>query len=114
MPYLDPAAAEADPAAHPSPADALARKEAAGFLLRILEKLPPRQQEVIQLKFQNGLSYQEISEVTQLSVSHVGVLIHKGIRALREQHAALAGQYVGVSVARPVVPTPFPKTALPS
>ena len=114
MTYLDPEAAEAEPSIDPSPADALARKEAAGFLLRILEKLPPRQQEVIQLKFQNGLSYQEIAEVTQLSVSHVGVLIHKGIKALREQHAALAGQYVGVSATRPVVPTIFPKTAVPS
>ena len=114
MTYLDPEAAAAEPSADPSPADALARKEAAGFLLRILEKLPPRQQEVIQLKFQNGLSYQEIAEVTQLSVSHVGVLIHKGIKALREQHAALAGQYVGVAAARTVVPTIFSKTALPS
>ena len=113
MTYLDPEAAEAEPSVDPSPADALARKEAAGFLLRILGKLPPRQQEVIQLKFQNGLSYQEISEVTHLSVSNVGLLIHKGIKALREQHATLAGQYLGVS-ARTVVPTVFPKAALPS
>lgn len=112
MTYLDPEAAAAEPSVDPSPSDALARKEAAGFLLRILEKLPPRQQEVIQLKFQNGLSYQEISEITQLSVSNVGLLIHKGIKALREQHAALAGQYVPVA-ARAAVPTIFPKTAIP-
>ena len=115
MTYLDPAAAESEPSADPSPADALARKEAAGFLLRILEKLPPRQQEVIQLKFQNGLSYQEISEVTQLSVSNVGFLIHKGIKALREQHAALAGQYVAFPArAAGATLTPFPTTAIPS
>lgn len=115
MTYLDPEAAEAAPSADPSPSDALAHKEAAGFLLRILEKLPSRQQEVIQLKFQNGLSYQEISEVTQLSVSHVGVLIHKGIRALREQHAALAGQYVGLPARAAVALKPaFPQTAIPS
>lgn len=112
MTYLDPAVTAAEPSADPSPADALARKEAAGFLLRILAKLPPRQQEVIQLKFQNGLSYQEISEVTQLSVSNVGFLIHKGIKALREQHAALAGQYVAFP-ARAAL-TPFPTTAIPS
>ncbi len=117
MTYLDPADTETAPSPDPSPAEALARKEAAGFLLRILEKLPPRQQEVIQLKFQNGLSYQEISEITQLSVSNVGFLIHKGIKALREQHVALAGQYVGLSAraaAANVVPTVFPKTAIPS
>lgn len=94
MTYLDQEAAEAEPTREPDPAESLARKEANGFLLRILEKLPPRQQEVIQLKFQNGLSYQQISEVTQLSVSNVGFLIHRGIKALREQHASLAGQYV--------------------
>ena len=111
MTYLDPTATASEPSAEPGPAEALSRKEAARFLLRILEKLPPRQQEVIQLKFQNGLSYREISEVTQLSVSNVGFLIHKGIKALREQHAARAGQYVGLSTA--LEPT-FSKTAIPS
>ncbi len=98
MTYLDQEAAENEPTPEPGPAELLARKEAAGFLLRLLEKLPPRQQEVIQLKFQNGLSYQEISEVTQLSVSNVGFLLHRGLKALR-QHAALAEQYVFFSTA---------------
>ena len=93
MTYLDKDTAESAPAPEAGPAELLARKEAAGFLLRILGNLPPRQQEVLQLKFQNGLSYQEISEITQLSVSNVGFLIHRGLKALR-QHAALADQYV--------------------
>ena len=97
MTYLDHDPATDEPSPEPGPAETLARKEAAGFLLRILEKLPPRQQEVIQLKFQNGLSYQEISEVTQLSVTNVGFLLHQGIKALRRQHAALAGQYLSIS-----------------
>ena len=41
------------------------------------------QQEVLRLKFQHGLSYREISGVTELTVSHVGVLIHNGLKALR-------------------------------
>lgn len=93
MTYLDQETAEAIPAAQPGPAELLARKEAAGFVLRLLEKLPARQQEVIQLKFQNGLSYQEISEITRLSVSNVGFLIHRGLKILREQHAKLASEY---------------------
>lgn len=96
MTYLDQPAAEAEPSADPGPADQLARKEAAGFLLAILESLPLRQQEVIQLKFQNGLNYQQIAEVTQLSVGNVGFLLHRGLKALRAQHAALAGDYIGV------------------
>lgn len=107
MTYLDQQTAEAEPDPEPGPAETLARKEAAGFLLGILAKLPPRQQEVIQLKFQNGLSYAEISEITQLSVSNVGFLIHRGLKALREQHATLAGQYVDAAASRlPKIVTP--------
>ena len=47
--------------------------------------LPDNQQEVIRLKFQSGLSYKEISEVTGTSVTQVGVLIHCGIKMLRQQ-----------------------------
>ena len=114
MTYLDQDAAEAEPSREPDPAESLARKEATGFLLRILEKLPPRQQEVIQLKFQNGLSYQQISEITQLSVSNVGFLLHRGIKALREQHASLAAQYVDAAKPHTTAPTPFiTRTATP-
>ena len=51
--------------------------------LRYLGRLPENQQECIRLKFQNGLSYKEISEVTKLSVSNVGFLIHSGIKTIR-------------------------------
>jgi DNA-directed RNA polymerase specialized sigma24 family protein len=37
--------------------------------------LPPRQQEVLQLKFQNDLSYQQIAEITKTTANNVGVLI---------------------------------------
>ena len=47
-------------------------------------ELPDNQQEVIRLKFQNDLSYREISEITGLSVSNVGFLLHVGIKRLRE------------------------------
>src|SRR5690606_35833644 len=49
-------------------------------LLGWLERLPDRQQEVLRLKFQSGLSYQEIARVTALSVSNVGFLIHTGLK----------------------------------
>jgi RNA polymerase sigma factor (sigma-70 family) len=120
MTYLDHDPAEGEPSPDPGPAESLARKEAAGFLLKILEKLPPRQQEVIQLKFQNGLSYQEISDITQLSVSNVGFLLHRGLKALREQHSAFASQYVGlagraVQAAQVAAPSNLlPKSAAPS
>jgi RNA polymerase sigma-70 factor (ECF subfamily) len=63
----------------------LERDETASQLLQLLDKLPPNQQEVVRLKFQNGLSYREIASVTQLSVSNVGVLIHTAIQTLRRE-----------------------------
>ena len=44
---------------------------------------PPNQREVVRLKFQGGLSYKEISQVTGLSVSNVGFLLHQAIRTIR-------------------------------
>ena len=77
-----------------APSANLEQKEANGFLLRILETLPPRQQEVLQLKFQNDLSYQEISEITHISANHVGVLIHTAIKTLRQRYAERARDFV--------------------
>lgn len=57
--------------------------ETSSQLLLLLERLPTNQQEVIRLKFQGGLKYREIAEVTGLSVSNVGVLLHTGLKRLR-------------------------------
>jgi len=74
----------------PSPAAAAEQRESAGQVLRMMATLPPNQREVIRLKFQNGLSYKEISGITNLSVSNVGFLIHTAIKSLREQLRAEA------------------------
>ena len=68
--------------------------EASEFLLRIVATLPPRQQEVLQLKFQNDLSYQEISEITKLSVSNVGVIIHNALKTLRQRYAEESKDFI--------------------
>jgi RNA polymerase sigma factor (sigma-70 family) len=54
-------------------------------VLKILNTLPPNQQEVLRLKFQGDLSYLEISRITNLSVSNVGFLIHTGLKTIRER-----------------------------
>ena len=72
------------------PADMLEQRESADGILRILEHLPPRQQEILRLRFQAGLSYRQISEITELTVSNVGVLIHTAIRTLRQRAATHA------------------------
>ena len=67
----------------PDPSRAMEQKERFEEVLKFLERLPDNQKEVIRLKFQGDLSYKEISEVTGLSVSNVGFLIHTGIKRLR-------------------------------
>lgn len=53
-------------------------------VIRAIQGLPPNQREVIRLKFQNDLSYKEIAEVTGLSVSNVGFLIHTAIQEIKK------------------------------
>jgi len=81
---------EAESLAHPAStlrqaAALLEQKEAIGQVLRALETLSKNQREVIYLKFQCELSYQEISTITNLSVSNVGFLIHTAIKSIRKQ-----------------------------
>lgn len=71
--------------AEPCPAALAQARESAGHALGLLEGLPPNQREAIRLKFQAGLSYQEIARVTALSVGNVGFLIHTGLKTLRQQ-----------------------------
>ena len=72
----------------PSPALALEQQENAGLVLKLLNALPPNQQEVVRLKFQNDLSYRDISGITGLSVSNVGFLIHTALKTIRQRMKA--------------------------
>lgn len=69
----------------PDPSIALLEEEQHGRVLSLVERLPAKQQEVLRLKFQGGLSYKEIAEVTGDSVGNVGFLLHVALRALRER-----------------------------
>lgn len=61
------------------------RAELRVFVAQALEKLPPKQREVVRLKVQEGLSYREISEVTGLKTGYIGWLVHTGLEALTER-----------------------------
>jgi len=92
--FLDDEAIERTESEAPLPREQLEQKEAAGFLIRIVATLPPRQQEVIQLKFQNDLSYQQIAEITRTTANNVGVLIHTALRTLRQRYAEASKEFV--------------------
>ena len=85
MKPLNQTAMNSEASPDPSPAAQAERHEVANEALGLLAGLPKNQQEVVRLKFQNGLSYQEISKITKLSASNVGVLIHTAIKTLRQQ-----------------------------
>jgi RNA polymerase sigma factor (sigma-70 family) len=63
-------------------------RQAVERILLVLDTLPRNQREVVFLKFQGGLSYKEISAITELSVSNVGFLLHTAVRAIRSRLAA--------------------------
>ncbi len=75
------------------PGHTLEKEETQAALLRLVDRLPPNQQEVIRLKFQNGFSYKEISRITELSVSNVGFLIHTAVARLRREWADQGGEW---------------------
>lgn len=94
MQYLDEKLIETREAEQLMPFARLEQKEAAGFLLKIVATLPPRQQEVLQLKFQNDLSYQQIAEITKTTANNVGVLIHTALKTLRQKYAQTAKDFI--------------------
>ena len=94
MMYLDEGAIELREAEQPMPFEGLEQKEAAGFLLRIIATLPVRQQEVIQLKFQSDLSYQQIAKIMKTTANNVGVLLHTALKTLRQRYGEIAGDFI--------------------
>ncbi len=65
-------------------ADSAALRQA---LDRALGKLRPSYSEVLTLRFQEGLSYQEIAEVTGLALGTVKIHLHRGRKALAQRLA---------------------------
>ncbi len=65
------------------------RRDTADQADSLMDGLPARQQEVIRLKVEGGLSYQEISRLTGLSISNVGYLLHTGLKSIRTRLATI-------------------------
>jgi RNA polymerase sigma factor (sigma-70 family) len=80
---------ESREATGPSPAASAAERDSAANVDRLLAGLPPSQREVVRLKFQGQMSYEEIAAVTSLSVGNVGFLLHTALKTLRQRMAAL-------------------------
>jgi RNA polymerase sigma-70 factor (ECF subfamily) len=88
MTSLEPTELDSHQSREPLPDAAAEQRDNTSQVMRLLASLPPNQQEVIRLKFEGGLSYQEISSVTNLTVTNVGFLIHTAIKAIRQKLAS--------------------------
>ena len=77
--------AEAQPDAKPQPSALAQQREQEQVVWDVVEALPEKQREAFRLKFQDQLSYKEISEVTGFPVNNVRYLIHTALKTMREQ-----------------------------
>ncbi len=73
----------ADP--QPLPDEQIARWEGIGLVRLSLETLDDRSRELIRLKFNEDLSYKEISARTGLNIGHVGYLLHHALKAVADE-----------------------------
>jgi RNA polymerase sigma-70 factor (ECF subfamily) len=75
----------ADP--QPLPDEQIARWEGIGLVRLSLESLDSRSRELIRLKFNEEMSYKEISARTGLKIGHVGYLLHHALKAVADELA---------------------------
>lgn len=65
------------------PAELVEQSDLHALLRRLIEELPRSQREVIDL-WSDGFSYVQISEITSQTEGHIRVLVHRGLKAIRE------------------------------
>jgi RNA polymerase sigma-70 factor (ECF subfamily) len=66
----------------PLPDEQIARWEGIGLVRLSLKTLDDRSREIVRLKFNENLSYKEISARTGLKAGHVGYLLHHALKAI--------------------------------
>jgi RNA polymerase sigma factor (sigma-70 family) len=66
----------------PLPDEEIARWERIGLVRLVLETLDARSQELIRLRFNEDLSYKEISGRTGLTEGNVGYILHHALKAM--------------------------------
>lgn len=71
-------------AVHEDPAENLIEKENKLLLNQALATLPRKEQELIALKYQAGLKNHQIADLTGLSQSNVGVILHRTLKKLQK------------------------------
>jgi len=83
MDALDERQADASTNGKAGPRAVAERHEAYGLVVETLQGLPEKQQEAFRLKFEDDLTYREISQVMGVSLGKVNNLIAEALEALR-------------------------------
>jgi RNA polymerase sigma-70 factor (ECF subfamily) len=73
----------------PIPDEEIARWEGIGLVRLVLETLDDRSKDIIRLRFDDDLSYQEIGERLGLKVGHVGYLLHHALKSMAVELAKM-------------------------
>lgn len=68
----------------PQPAQSMQRSELRALIRARIEDLPANQREVVALKYLEGLSYEDIAQITNSTVSSVESRLHRARAKLRE------------------------------
>lgn len=75
-----------------SPDHQLARGEREERLVKMVAELPERERELVRLKFQVGLSYKEIEEITGISQGNIGYFLHRAVKELKDRWQREGGE----------------------
>ena len=71
----------------PLPDEQIELLENIGLVRLCLERLDERSRELVHLKFNENLSYKEMSQRTGLTVGHVGFLLHHALKSIANEFA---------------------------
>ncbi len=74
------------------PEEALVEDETRTLVFSAIDSLRPRWREIVLLKVQEGKSYREIAEITGLTVTNVGYILHHAMKALSKKLARRGGE----------------------
>lgn len=73
----------ANPDDVPIPQSSESKSGVCASLFELILTMPEKQSELLMLKFADGFSYKEISNITGMSVSNVGYTLHHALRELK-------------------------------
>jgi len=77
------------------PPDAMGRNEAVGLVRMLLAELPDEDRQLIRLKYNENLKYQEIGQRTGLNAGNVGYRLHHLLKSLADslRHAGVESSH---------------------